>query len=250
MGARIEGCENLLDRSVIARNLTDMRVGHRVARPDHKHATELPRVAVNAGLAGTGSQCPRPIDEQSRREQLEVSATQSRGPVRTQRRVDEHRAVQPELVAEPSREKRGAVSDDGKLCPAFADFVDRVAQLRDLLTAEQSTEVSDESENDRTFGPERAETLGLRRLFTGADGLEFDVGQSTGEVHFVLNSPVFFQAEQSAVAGGGVLHDRCRQRAAGPGRRAACESRTVDLPHPAAAAALRRALASASVPPL
>ena len=42
-----------------------------------------------------------------------------------------------------------------------ASLPDRVAQLRDLLTAEQSTEVSDESEDDRTFGPERAKTLSL-----------------------------------------------------------------------------------------
>ena len=161
MRARIQSCENLLDRSVVACNLADMRIRDRVARPDDKHATELPWVAVNAGLTGARAQRPRSVDEQSRREQLQVSSTQPRSAVRAQRGVNEHRAIQPELLAEPSREQCGSISDDDKLCAAFADRVDRVAQLRDLLTAEQSTEVSDESEDDRTFGPERAKTLSL-----------------------------------------------------------------------------------------
>jgi len=52
----------------------------------------------------------------------------------------------------------GAVPDDHELRAARADLVEVVAQLRDLLAAEQSAEVADEDEHDRALLPERSES--------------------------------------------------------------------------------------------
>jgi hypothetical protein len=52
---------------------------------------------------------------------------------------------------------RGAVADHHDLGAGGADLVPAVAQLRDLLAAEQSAEVADEHEHDRALAPQIAQ---------------------------------------------------------------------------------------------
>jgi hypothetical protein len=54
-----------------------------------------------------------------------------------------------------------SVSYDDQFGTSSAYGVDPVAQLRDLLAAEQSAEVADEDQNDRALLPERAEPQSL-----------------------------------------------------------------------------------------
>jgi uncharacterized membrane protein len=59
-------------------------------------------------------------------------------------------------VTEVGRMLRLAIADDDQLGSTPADLRKRIAQLRDLLAAEDSTKVADEGEHDRLLAPEIA----------------------------------------------------------------------------------------------
>jgi hypothetical protein len=63
-------------------------------------------------------------------------------------------------VAEVDRMFGPAVADDDQLGATPADLWKRVAQLRDLLAAEDSPEVADEREHDRLFAPQVSQAHG------------------------------------------------------------------------------------------
>jgi hypothetical protein len=109
------------------------------------------------------------VKRQPRRKQPDPTAPQARGAVRAQFRIDEQRAVEFEVVAKRGREVRGAVADDHEFGSARPNGSDLVAQLRDLLTTEQSAEVADEGEDDRLFLPVRRQVSNLSRRIGKCD---------------------------------------------------------------------------------
>jgi hypothetical protein len=95
------------------------------------------------------------MERQARRKHLDSTAPQARGAIGAQLRIHQERAVELEVFAEGGRKIFGAVANDDELGSPLSNLVDLVAQLRDLLTTEQSAEVADEDENNRLFFPER-----------------------------------------------------------------------------------------------
>lgn len=92
------------------------------------------------------------------RQQLYATAPKSRGTIRTKLRIHEDRAVEREVLPERGCKVRRAVADDDQLRSSSPNLVDAVAQLRDLLPAEQSAEMADEDQDDRPVLPERSES--------------------------------------------------------------------------------------------
>jgi hypothetical protein len=78
-----------------------------------------------------------------------------------QLRVHQERAVELEVLTKRDGKVLGTVPNDDELGTPSTDLVDLVAQLRDLLTTEQSAEVADEDEDDRLLLPERFQTYAL-----------------------------------------------------------------------------------------
>ena len=96
--------------------------------------------------------------------------------------VDEEGTLQLEVVSERLRFVGLAVTDESDLDAGFPPLLDRVTQLRDLLTAEHSTKVAEEDQDRRFVGPERSE----RDRLAGVDLEELDLGEACGNSHEVL----------------------------------------------------------------
>ena len=134
-------------------------VEQRAIRADHEDSAELPGIALHLGLAEAAAQRAHGVERQPRREELDAATAQARRTIGAQLGIHEQRTVQREVLTEGRREVSAAVSDDHELGAPGADVFDPVAQLRDLLAAEQSAEVADEDEDDRAVLPEIAESL-------------------------------------------------------------------------------------------
>jgi len=75
-------------------------------------------------------------------------------------RVYQERTFDALSIAEVHRVFRPAVADDYQFGPTLANRRKRVAQLRDLLSAEQSAEMPDERQHHRTALPEISQADG------------------------------------------------------------------------------------------
>ena len=156
----VERRQDLVDRRVVPRLAAHVAIGQLPVRPDHEDAAELPGVSLDRALARAGAQCAERVPRQARRQDLDATAPQPGRAIGAQLGIHEQRAVELEVLAKGCGKVRRPVSDDDQLGSASANLVDPVAQLRDLLAAEQSAEVADEDEHDRSLPPERAEPLG------------------------------------------------------------------------------------------
>jgi hypothetical protein len=76
-------------------------------------------------------------------------------------RIDEQQALDLELFTEILGEISIPVANDDDFDAERSPRLNRVAQLRNLLTAEESTEVAQEDEDDRSILPQVAEANGL-----------------------------------------------------------------------------------------
>jgi len=90
------------------------------------------------------------MERQARRQHLDASAAQSGGAIRTPLRVHQQRHVGRKLqvFTEGGGKMSRPVPDQDQLATAPADLVLFVAQLRDLLAAEESAEVAQEHQHD------------------------------------------------------------------------------------------------------
>jgi hypothetical protein len=157
---------------VVAGLAAAVAVGEAGAGVDDEHAAELEGVALDAGLAEAARERAERVQRRARREQLEVPAAKPRGPIGAELRIDENGHVEREVVPERAGEVRRAASHDRELGAARADLGERIAQLRDLLAAEQSAEVAQEREHDRALRPERADPHALASPVRELEGFE------------------------------------------------------------------------------
>jgi hypothetical protein len=134
-------------------------VGQVSARTDHEYSPKLPGISLDTGLPRARPESSQGIKRKPRREQLDTTASETCGAIGAKLRIHEKRAVQLEVLTERGGKVRSPVSDDDRLSPSSSNIAYVVAQLRDLLTAKQSTKVTDENQNDRTFFPELSESL-------------------------------------------------------------------------------------------
>ena len=146
---------------MVARLAAHVLVAHVPARMDHEAAPELPRGAEHAGLSGARAHRTHSIQGDERRQHLEPTAPESGRLVRPQLRIDEEWAVQLEFASERPGEVLAAVSDDHQLSTRRSDLLRVAAQLRNLFATEDSAEVANEGQNDRTTLPQAAESYRL-----------------------------------------------------------------------------------------
>jgi hypothetical protein len=100
----------------------------------------------------------------------EIRFAKSGGLVHLAAFVDEQGEGNLGLLAEVAGVISPAESDSGKVRSLLPESLLSVAQLRDMLTAEDSTPVAQKNDHRELVRPERAEP----------DGLAIDVGQSEG----------------------------------------------------------------------
>ena len=81
-----------------------------------------------------------------------------------------------------------AVADDDELGPPLSNLVDLVAQLRDLLTTEQSAEVADEHQDDWPLLPELSEPFSVPRPIGELDTRELACDSHDGIPRFSAGS--------------------------------------------------------------
>ena len=151
----IERCEYRFNRRMVSGITAHVAVRYVSARSYHEHAPELPDISLRAGRAKARAQRAQCSEWQIWRKQFDPSASEARGAIGAQLRIHQERAVEFEVFSKGGSKMYGAVANDYELGPTCSNLFDLVAQLRDLLTTEQSTEVADEDENDRLFFPVR-----------------------------------------------------------------------------------------------
>jgi hypothetical protein len=141
------------------------------AGTDHEHAAELPGISLDIGLAGSRAESPQGVERESRRKQLDPTSPEACGAIRAELGIYQDRTVELEVLSKGCGKVLGSIPDNDELGTPSANLVDPVAQLRDLLTTEQSAEVADEDEHDRLLLPERFQTythsLPIRELDPG-----------------------------------------------------------------------------------
>jgi hypothetical protein len=143
---------------VVAEGGADVPVAVLIARPENKRAAELERVSSQLVLAMTGLTrplaCGRVI---AANEMQQVRRAQPRGAIRLAVCVDQQRKGDPGLIAEGARVVYVAETDRGEACALCLDLLLMLAQLRDVLAAEQSSVVTQKRYYRGSVGPERAE---------------------------------------------------------------------------------------------
>ena len=138
-----------------------------VAEIDHvpgtndEHAALLPGVALRGALALSLAQSANAANQNPRAKRAQNPSSESRGSVGLQFRVNQEGAFDPLGIAEVYRMLGPAVADDDQFGTALANGRKCVTQLRDLLAAEQSTEMADERQHHRAMLPQITETDGL-----------------------------------------------------------------------------------------
>jgi hypothetical protein len=142
---------------MVARDSAHVPVGELAPRPDHDDAAELPYVALNASLARAAAQRAQGVERQARGEGLHPASPQTGGPIRTKLGIDEQGRVEAVVLSEGLGEVHRPVSHHDQLGSVRSNLVHAFAQLRDLLAAEESAEVTDEDENHRSLLPQRPE---------------------------------------------------------------------------------------------
>ncbi len=169
--ALFEGRKDLVHGRMVSRLAARVAIHDVSPGSDHENAAELPGIALNTGLSRTRAERTKGIEWKSRREYLDPTAPQARGAIRAELGIHQDRTVELEVLAERCGKVLGSVPDDDELGTPSANLVDPVAQLRDLLTTEQSAEVADEHQDDRPLLPERFQTytrsLPIRELDPG-----------------------------------------------------------------------------------
>jgi hypothetical protein len=151
----IERCEYRFNGRMVSGITAHVAVRHVPAGPYHEHAPELPDISLRAGRAKARAQRAQCSEWQIRRKRLNPSASEACGAIGAQLRIHQERAVEFEVFAKCGSKIHGAVANDYEFGSTRSNLADLVAQLHDLLTTEQSTEVADEDENDRLFFPVR-----------------------------------------------------------------------------------------------
>lgn len=145
---------------------------------ENKHSALLPGIALEALLAKPFFKRPEPAAGSFERERGADAAFELGFGVGFAFRVGQEGEIEVLLVAKIRRLVRTSTAHHHQLCPLVANLFHRAAQLRDLLTAEQSPEMADEDENGGTFLPEA--TKADRLIVRGADFEEGEMGSEVG----------------------------------------------------------------------
>src|SRR5262249_10036326 len=134
-----EGLEELLHRRVVPEGLAPMREEIDVPRAKNEAASELHRVLAELVLPMPALLGARPRGEVARLEEVERRRhLEACGAIRAALRIDEQREIDAGLFAKLSGVLPVAEADGGDARPGGLDLFFVLAQLRDVLTAEDS----------------------------------------------------------------------------------------------------------------
>ena len=152
--------EEGLHRRMIARAPAGVLVSRSPVRQDHDRAALLPGIALDGALAVTAGQGAHGVQDRGGSKRRGEASLHGEGGEGAAARVDVQR----------KRDMLLGLEGPGLLGPAGRDHRDRdadplelggdAAQLGDLLSAEQSAEVTDEDEQGGAIAPELSEGFG------------------------------------------------------------------------------------------
>ena len=166
-----QGGENCPAIGVIARSGARVRERRAAIGMENEDASQLQCVALDADLAKAGATGAQSIAPRRRAQQAREVAAQLGRRVSASLRVHQQGKREFLFVAEGGGLARIAVPDHHELGPARVNLRQDVAQLRDLLAAEDSAEVTDENQNDGSLAPQGAEShaasIGIEQFQTG-----------------------------------------------------------------------------------
>jgi hypothetical protein len=137
-----ESCKESTDGSVVAERFADVREAVDVARSEDKAPSKLKRVLPRFVLAMAG--CPRARSSRgvvTAKQMQEVRGLQSCGSISQPLLVDQQRKRDPRFLAEEPRVLAVPQSDGGQPGSPFLECFLVLAQLRDVLTTEDSAVV-------------------------------------------------------------------------------------------------------------
>ena len=120
---------------------------------DDEDPAELPRIALDARLARTRTKGANRVEGELGRQGFQTSAPQTGGAVSTKFRVDQNRAIEVKILSECVREIGASRTHDHEFGPLATNILNLVAQLRDLLPAENSAKVANKGKDDRPHLP-------------------------------------------------------------------------------------------------
>jgi hypothetical protein len=155
---------------------------------NHKGTAELPRITLSAGLSESLSKSSNSVSCGPQIDSVRDTTLQTSGPVGFHGGVDKKGKRDLLLLLEGFGMLRTAIADNYKFSAKETDCVHDVAQLRDLLTAEQSAKVPDEDENNRLILPQMTQfyrtALWVKNLYGRQSGSNIH-GLSSLIVHWV-----------------------------------------------------------------
>ena len=146
---------------VISRLTAAILVEKVPAWPHHKDPAELPGITLDRILPIAGLQGAGRVGEKSRREDLCPTSPETGRTIAEQVRIDENRPRHIEIFAEGLRKRGRAVPDNHQRRSPGLDLFDLVAQLRDLLSAKESAEVTHKEKDSGPGLPETVESVVL-----------------------------------------------------------------------------------------
>ena len=165
-------CQDVFGAGAIAEGLTHVNEQVLVAGSKDEAAAELERIFAQAVLFVAGGLGATPGPYVVRTEEVEQGGVlQADGLVGCAVFVDEQGKIDLGLLAEETGVACVTQTDDGDARSFFFERRLELAQLRDMLTAEDSTIMTKKDQDGRALGPERAEPVrGTVRVWEGDTG--------------------------------------------------------------------------------
>ena len=146
--------QKLLGLRVVTGRLAAIGVVELVARADDKDTAELPDVALDSPLPESATVGLEAFRDDGEAEASHAAPSELSRPVGVEARIYVQWETKVEFLSEVACLRRRAVSDHVELGSPAADLLPCAAQLRDLLAAEDSAEVTNEDQDSGAVDPE------------------------------------------------------------------------------------------------
>ena len=143
---------------MLARFAADEPIAFHTRRRDDHDAALLEGIAGDAGLPESARPCLDASRQHTERQDRSRVPSHLQRTIRLTRRIGEEREGRRLLVAERARLLEAPVADHHELCAERADVLPQRNDRRNLLPAEQASEVADEYQHRGMGRPQLAET--------------------------------------------------------------------------------------------
>jgi len=153
----VDSFHHLRQDGVVARFLAALLVDGLPLRRYEEDASQLPGVTLDPGRPEAPANRPPDMAEGAARHCFRQPSAQASGLIGPHLRIDPQLEWDPFSVPNSLGVARLTGADHDQPDSTLLDVGKRVAQLGDLLAAEQSAEMPDEDEQGRHFGPRMAE---------------------------------------------------------------------------------------------